>query len=240
MLVLAVIQSAQIHWSTIKKGPFPFYICRKMDWELFYFSTNSHLAAHNHQLCDSVQSMLILVLPAAGNVLFFHHTQLCVSFLPPRPHDTHSLFDWHLTLMIHTLAPICLSAFHSSAEAFRFFVFLVQERSISQFVQTFFLSFGMFASRCVGYLDMAHAVHAELQSRTAGCVVVILQVLVMPGKLPRSPSVSCSVVHVCLCVYPRLCLSVLAHIQNGKRQKQPNVLHSVTLLAKINSKLLSE
>lgn len=25
-----------------------------------------------------------------------------------------------------------------------------------------------------------------------------------------------SVVHVCLCVYPRLCLSALAHIQNGK------------------------
>lgn len=179
--------------------------------ELFYFYTNSHLATHNHQLCDSVQSMLILVLPAADNVLFFHHTQLCVSFLPPRPHDTHSLFDWHLTLMIHTSASICLSAFHSSTEAFSFFVFLEQELSISQFVQPFFffLSFGMFASRCVGCLDMAHAVHAELQFTTAGCVMVILQVLVMPGKLPHSPSVSCTArlfMCVCACIHDCVCL----------------------------------
>lgn len=36
-------------------------------------------------------------------MLFFHHDQLCVSFLPPRPHDTHTLFfDWHFALMIPT------------------------------------------------------------------------------------------------------------------------------------------
>lgn len=147
--------------------------------------------------------------------------QLCVSFLPPRPHDTHSLFDWQLTLMVHTSPPICLSTFHSSEEAFRFFVFSEQERLISQFVQTF--SFwhpecfptNAFWSRLLGYRTCSTCRAAVQDSRMCGgnftgCSHAWRIALQPFCFLCRS------VVHVCLCVYPRLCLSALAHIQNGK------------------------
>lgn len=72
----------------------------------------------------------------------------------------------------------------------------------------------------LGYLDTAHAVHAELQFRTAGCVVVILQVLVMPGELPCSPSVSCAAqLFMCVCACIQDCVCLLWHISRMVKAK---------------------
>lgn len=168
---------------------------------------------------------------------FFSSThQLCVSFLPPRPHDTHSRFDWQLTLMIHASPPICLSAFLSSEEAFRFFVFSKQERLISQFVQTF--SFFIFfchleclaacALQCglLGYHACSPYRAVVQESRMCGGNFTSL---VIPGKLPRSPSISCSA-RLSSCVFVRVSKTVF--VCSGPtperfRQKQADVISVV-------------
>lgn len=166
--------------------------------------------------------MLILVLPAAGNMLFFHHTLTSCVFPSCLPGlMTHSGFDWQLTLMIHTSPPICLSTFHSSEEAFRCFVFSKQERLISQFVQTFSfchlecLPANTLKRRLLGY-RVCRARRAAVQdSRMCGGNFTGFS---HAWKIALQPFyfLHHSVVHVCLCMFPRLCLSFLAHIQNGK------------------------
>lgn len=63
--------------------------------------------------------------------------QLCVSFLPPRPHDIHTVFELTPYFDDSYFTPICLSTFSTAKKLLYSLFFFKQEGLISQFVQTF-------------------------------------------------------------------------------------------------------
>lgn len=156
--------------------------------------------------------MLIPGLPAAGNVLFFHHTP-AVCFLPASQASwhTHSVFDWHLALMIHTSPTICqlLSAVRKHLDS----LFSLSRKGWYLNLSRHFLFCHLeclpaytLQCRLLGYHARSTYRAVVQDSRMCGGNFTSL---VIPGKLPRSPSISCTArlsLCVCACIQDCVCL----------------------------------